>query len=261
MAKAPLGCGEAPPWPHTPGMPAPRRTGSAPGGTSRLVAWTARLAEGKPARRHCAFGKECPHLLKERVLKRIFPASIVASLLVACGCSMAVGRDAHLIAHPNAATRVASESPTALARRIGAICRNDGEHLRCITGKVGVGDYLDVTLQPSCDTRAIVTKKAELRDRAAPLDRRTVAVLDRNQTMCIQAIGLAGDHPEYYYVATVSEAPLVADGEPLEVSHPAIHWIDPRVEDCSPVLLASGRRRCASGWIDAGSVRVIRRPG
>jgi len=206
--------------------------------------------------------------LKERVLKRplrpLF-ASILAPLWVAgaCACSTAAAGNAPVI-------RVSQTSPThpspdsrsleAFAKQIGVRCDDRGERLDCITGKPEVGDYLDVELHPACTLLAVVAaNKAELRDRAAPLDRRTVAMLDHGQRLCIGAIGRAGDHPEYYYVmATAGRPSGCADGRGCRPARNGqIHWVQPMASDCSPALRAAGKTRCASGWLEAEEVTLL----
>jgi hypothetical protein len=152
-----------------------------------------------------------------------FPASaaICAALLlmVACGCSQGraiAGNAAASSARRPPPTVGASTVPSraallAFAARIGVTCEiaKDGDELDCIGGRPEVGDYYDVELQPSCDKRArlarVGSQEVELRDRIAPVDRRTVATVKPGELLCVQAIGRAGEHASYYYVRRLDQ--------------------------------------------------------
>lgn len=202
----------------------------------------------------------------ELPLRPLFASIALPALLAGvCACSTAAAAGAASARSGSAgATPLADAAAlTSFATRIGVTCDRRGDGLDCITGKPEVGDYLDVELQPACTLQAVVVaNQAELRDRAAPLDRRTIAMFDRGQPVCIGAIGRAGDYAEYYYVMAIADRTRDCRGRSgcVAAGDHEIHWRQPATGDCSPALLAAGQTRCAAGWLEAEDLKILQ-PG
>jgi len=160
-----------------------------------------------------------------------FPAAAATCaallLMFASGCSQG-GAIAGAAPAPSSPTRPAAPSASkesrlpsratllAFAARIGVRCEiaKGRDDLDCIGGRPEVGDYYDVELHPSCGESSMLARvgpqKVELRDRIAPVDRRTEAIVQPGALLCVQAIGRAGEHASYYYVRRLDEAHATA---------------------------------------------------
>lgn len=201
--------------------------------------------------------------LKERVLKlplSVSFASMFVPVLIAslCGCPVAAAKPASAqaaSAHSQSAT-----SLLAFAARIGVSCEIAQERLSCIGGKPEVGDYYDVDLHPGCGAdgwfaRVVARHGADLRDRIAPIDRRTIATLLKDQPLCIEAVGRSGGHASYYYVQQLpSGAGLGCPGDTCTGPGKRLA----RAFAKPPCAIASGGRpndACSAGWIRAEAVK------
>lgn len=184
-----------------------------------------------------------------------------ALLIIACGCSRGTERDTRAatagFSPASSASPVAAKAPGALlafAARIGVTCDMASGKLACIGGRPEVGDYADITLQPGCTAAsdyAIVDTPSpiELRDKISPLDTKTIATLDRGTPVCIQAIGLAGSKPFYYFVTAMPVEYVAACMGNDACVGAGVHWVSRNPPaPCQPhgtdVL-----KNCASGWM------------
>jgi len=201
--------------------------------------------------------------LKERVLNLplrvpfawMFVPALFAGL---CGCSVAAAKPvgAHAVNSPTESAGALS----AFAARIGVTCGSERGRLTCMGGKPEVGDYYDVELHPGCGAdgwfaHVSAADGAEIRDRIAPIDRRTIATLSMDQPLCIEAVGRSGGHASYYYVHQLpSDAAVWCTGETCVGTgrRPA------RRHAKTPCAIASGGQpngACAAGWIRAEAVK------
>ena len=225
-----------------------------------------------PPRRHWATARmPGAGRLKERVLNLplrvpfawMFVPALFAGL---CGCSVAAAKPvgAHAVNSPTESASALS----AFAARIGVTCGSERGRLTCMGGKPEVGDYADVELHPGCETGGLfgvigAERPVELRDKISPLDTRTIATLHAGQTVCIRAIGRAGERPFYYFVTAVP-AELVpacrtnrACATPATLAAQRAYQISyPRCRSATPDAL----RVCASGWMWADDLTRLAPP-
>lgn len=200
-------------------------------------------------------------------LRAPFASILIPALLAGtCGCSIAAAKPAAAAIPAHVARTPASTATQALlafAARIGVSCDTVKERLSCIGGKPEVGDYYDVDLHPGCSAdgwfaRVVAPHGADLRDRIAPIDRRTIATLSKDQPLCIKAVGRSGGHASYYYVQQLpSDAAIGCTGDICMGAgkRPARPLAKP------PCAIASDGRpndACAAGWIRA---EVVKRTG
>jgi hypothetical protein len=158
---------------------------------------------------------------------------------------------------PAASPAAAAESLAAFAARIRVECSQDRGNLTCVGGKPENGDLYDVELRPDCGPDGFFggvaeESGAELRDALPPKDEKTLAVVPKGQLLCIEAIGRAGQQPEYFYVTTI-QVPAVAACKGNRLCD---LYGDRRVDmksGPSPCPV-TGDRSCAAGWIDADTV-------
>jgi hypothetical protein len=156
----------------------------------------------------------------------------------------------------------------AFAKAIGVVCETTAGRLACIGGKPEVGDYYDVELHPGCGNHGsfgvvIAASGADLRDRIAPIDRRTTARVAQGQLLCIEATGLAGTHASYYYVrqvparsVTVCAANAACNGYG---DRPVMHSGKSRTP-CAITPEGQATTGCVAGWIRGEDVKRIAPP-
>lgn len=192
---------------------------------------------------------------------RISFASMFAPALLAglCGCSVAAAKPAG--AHVDNAPTESATSLLAFAARIGVTCESEQGGLACIGGKPEVGDYYEVELHPGCGANAwfasvVASDGADLRDRIAPIDRRTTAKVSKGQPLCIEAVGRSGGHASYYYVQQLPSGAFECTGNACgdRGAPPARAQAKP-----SCAIASDGRPNsaCAAGWIRAEAVKRI----
>jgi hypothetical protein len=198
--------------------------------------------------------------------------SIATTVLFAgvCACSTAADRPA--AATPSSTHAATRPSPDAaslatFAKEIGVTCETRQERLACIGGRPEVGDYYDVDLHPGCGDvgtfgAVIASDGADLRDRIAPIDRRTTARVAKGQLLCIEATGWAGKHASYYYVRQVpARSVAVCAGNPTCGSsddRPA-HGANP-LSSCAITPNGQPTSACAAGWIRSDDVKRTAKP-
>ena len=206
-------------------------------------------------------------------MTRRIPIAAAALLLAACAptapapAASAAPRS-HAAPPASAATAtdiptrvdVATESLEDFATRIRVECTPRGADLDCIGGKPENGDIYDVELRPDCSAGGFfggVAEEggAELRDALPPKDEVTLAVLPKGQLLCIEAIGRAGQQPEYFYVTTIRASAVAA----CKNNRLCDLYGDRRIDmksNPAPCPL-TGDRSCAAGWIDADAVEAF----
>lgn len=198
-------------------------------------------------------------------------ASMLAPLLVAgvCACSTAAAGNVPGSSPTARESKSPSSDPGALrafAKEIGVNCETAAGRLACIGGRPEVGDFYDVDLHPGCGNDGlfggvIAVKGADLRDRIAPIDRRTTARFARGQLLCIEAIGWAGKHASYYYVRQVPAHSVAVCANNSAVCQ---GYGDRRVRNVatssgSCAITSAGHltTACAAGWIRGDDVTRI----
>jgi len=114
-----------------------------------------------------------------------------------------------------------------------------------------------VELRPDCGADGFFggvaeDSGAELRDALPPKDEVTFAILPKGQLVCIQAIGRAGQQPEYFFVTTIRASAIPA----CKGNHLCEIYGDRRVDMRSkPVPCpVTGEASCVAGWINADAV-------
>ena len=195
---------------------------------------------------------------------------IAALFAAACACASAAAGTAtaappsmHAAAQPSEVARL-----KAFAKAIGVSCETTAGRLACIGGKPEVGDYYDVELHPGCGDdgsfgAVIAAGGAELRDRIAPVDRRTTARVATGQLLCIQATGRAGKHASYYYVRQVPpHSVAVCAGNAACDGYGDRLVRHSRKSQASCAMTPDGQPTvgCVAGWIRGEGVKRIANP-
>jgi hypothetical protein len=149
------------------------------------------------------------------------------------------------------------------AGKIGVECNVTGQKLTCIGGKPENGDYYDVALHPGCGSSgkfgAVIADASELRDKIAPLDEKTNAILARGQLVCIEATGGIDTHPSYYYVVQVPRASVAGcktAGQCAGYGDRPVKWNWRSATGCS-VENGVPSVGCAEGWLLAESLAPL----
>jgi len=188
-------------------------------------------------------------------------ASMFAPALLAglCGCSVAAAKPAGAHAAHNPAE--SATSLLAFAARIGVTCESEQGGLSCIGGKPEVGDYYEVELHPGCGANAWLASVAapdgaDLRDRIAPIDRRTTATVSKGQKLCIEAVGRSGGHASYYYVQQLPSSALECTDNPC--GHGATAPARAQGTTACTVAPDGPGHACAAGWIRGEAVEADR---
>lgn len=183
-----------------------------------------------------------------------------ALLVGVCACSAAAAggaSNARMSATESSQPSTGGEALLSFAKEIGVSCQREEGRLACIGGRPEVGDYYDVDLHPGCGANAmfgavIAPKGTDLRDRIAPIDRRTTARFTQGQLLCIEAIGWAGKHASYYYVRQVPASSVGAcESNPTCRGYgdrPVRFTIKPP-GSCAVSPEGQPTTSCAAGWI------------
>ena len=192
--------------------------------------------------------------------------SIAMLLAAACACATVAAGTATATspaAQPSDVARL-----KAFARAIGVTCETTAGRLACIGGKPEIGDYYDVELHPSCGDNGffgavIAAGGAELRDRIAPVDRRTIARVAMGQLLCVQATGWAGKHASYYYVRQVPpHSVAVCAGNAACDGYGDRPVRHSRKSHASCAMTPDGQPTvgCVAGWIRGEDVKRLANP-
>lgn len=146
----------------------------------------------------------------------------------------------------------------------GVQCTDTKAGKGCTAGDVASGDFYDVELTPGCGAQGFFAgvadaKGADALDRVPSTGSRAVATarFAQGQLVCVQAIGRAGQNPQYYFVTSVPASSVAAckAGSALCATYgdrPIQHLQRNRSQACLP---ASGS--CAQGWVSAKALDVF----
>lgn len=165
--------------------------------------------------------------------------------------------------------QASAASPTvdpvaALVQASGVQCTDATVGKGCTAGDVASGDFYDVELSPGCGAQGFFAgvadaKGADALDRVPSTGSKAVATVRfaKGQLVCVQAIGRAGQTPQYYFVTSVPASTVAAcsAGSPLCRTYgdrPIQHLLRDRNRTCLPASA-----NCAQGWVSAKALDVF----
>ncbi|WP_313147741.1 hypothetical protein [Stenotrophomonas sp.] len=146
----------------------------------------------------------------------------------------------------------------------GVQCTDAKAGKGCAAGDVASGDFYDVELTPGCGAQGFFAgvadaKGADALDRVPSTGSKAVATarFAQGQLVCVQAIGRAGQNPQYYFVTSVPASSVAAckAGSALCSTYgdrPIQHLQRDRSHACQPASA-----QCAQGWVSAKALDVF----
>jgi len=152
----------------------------------------------------------------------------------------------------------------ALVQASGVQCTDAKAGKGCTAGDIASGDFYDVELSPGCGAQGFFAgvagaKGADALDRVPSTGSKAVATarFAQGQLVCVQAIGRAGQNPQYYFVTSVPASTVAAcqAGSPLCSTYgdrPIQHLQRNRSQACLPASAS-----CAQGWVSAKALDVF----
>ena len=152
----------------------------------------------------------------------------------------------------------------ALVKASGVQCSDARAGKGCTAGDIASGDFYDVELSPGCGAQGFFAgvadaKGSEALDRVPSTGSKAVATarFAQGQLVCVQAIGRAGQNPQYYFVTSVPASSVAAckAGSPLCTTYgdrPIQHLQRDRSQPCLPASA-----QCAQGWVSAKALEVF----
>jgi len=158
----------------------------------------------------------------------------------------------------------ALDAVATLVQASGVQCTDPKAGKGCTAGDVASGDFYDVELAPCCGAQGFFAGVADAKgvdalDRVPSTGSKAVATarFAQGQLVCVQAIGRAGQNPQYYFVISVPASSVVAckAGSALCGTYgdrPIQHLQRNRGPACLPASA-----QCAQGWVSANALDVF----
>lgn len=162
---------------------------------------------------------------------------------------------------------VSSDGLAALIQSSGVTCTDASAGRGCTAGDVDSGDFYDVELSPDCGDQGFFAgvadaKGVETLDTVPTTGSKAMATarLSKEQLVCVQGIGRAGQNPMFYYVVAIPAATVgKCKGNVLcdTYGDRPISGLVSSGEACHVVALGQYAGNCARGWVSADVLDVF----
>ena len=160
-----------------------------------------------------------------------------------------------------------SDGLAALIQSSGVTCTDVSAGRGCTAGDVDSGDFYDVELSPDCGDQGffagvVDAKGVETLDTVPTTGSKAMATarLSKEQLVCVQGIGRAGQNPMFYYVVAIPAATVgKCKGNALcdTYGDRPISGLASSGEACHAVAPGQYAGNCARGWVSADVLDVF----